>query len=124
MGTPPPVEPAPTSVLDQVEEFLQLAVMELEPDPKEAARTGPGRPRVLPSLCLWAGLLVCVLRGFSSQLDLWRRLTWQGLWEYPRFPLSDQAIYTRLAEAGTAPLEALFAQISALLRVRIAAYAA
>jgi hypothetical protein len=118
------VEPPVTSVLDQVEQFLQTAIADLGVDPKEAARTGPGRPRVLPSLCLWAGLLVCVLRGFSSQLDLWRRLTWQGLWEYPRFPLSDQAIYLRLAKAGTAPLEALFVQISALLTARIAAYAA
>ncbi len=116
-------EAAEASVLDQVEQFLQQAITDLAPDPKEAARTGPGRPRVLPSLCLWGGLLVCVLRGFSSQLDLWRRLTWQGLWEYPRFPLSDQAIYRRLAQAGTAPLEALFGQISALLAARVAPYA-
>jgi hypothetical protein len=109
-------------VLDQVETFLQAAIKDLGPDPTEAARTGPGRPRVLPGLCLWAGLLVCVLRGFSSQLDLWRRLTWQGLWDYPRFPVTDQAIYTRLAAAGTAPLETLFVQISALLAARIAPY--
>jgi hypothetical protein len=124
MSTSSAVEPPVTSVLDQVEQFLQAAIADMEGDSKEAARPGPGRPRVLPSLCLWAGLLVCVLRGFSSQLDLWRRLTWQGLWEYPRFPLSDQAIYVRLAKAGTAPLEALFAQISALLTARSVAYAA
>jgi hypothetical protein len=125
MSTPPSdgsVGSVATSVLDDVEHCLQAAVSALEPDPREAARAGPGRPRVLPSLCLWAGLLVCVLRGFSSQLDLWRRLTWQGLWEYPRFPLSDQAIYTRLARAGTMPLEALFAQISVLVAARIAPY--
>ena len=69
-------EASSTRVLDQVEDFLRTAIEGLEPDPAEAARPGPGRPRVLPSLCLWAGLLVCVLRGFSSQLDLWRRLTW------------------------------------------------
>ena len=113
-----------TSVLDQVEDFLHTAIEGLAPDPAEAVRRGPGRPRVLPSLCLWAGLLVCVLRGFSSQLDLWRRLTWQGVWEYPRVPLSDQAIYKRLDQAGTAPLEALFAQISALLAARVGRYAA
>lgn len=124
MGSPGAVAAAPTSVIDQVEQFLQAAITDLEPDPKEAARTGPGRPRVLPSLCLWAGLLVCVLRGFSSQLDLWRRLTWQGLWEYPRFRVSDQAVYTRLAGGGTAPLETLFTQISALLAARIAPHAA
>ena len=124
MGTPVAVDAVPTSVIDQVEQFLQTAITDLEPDPKEASRTGPGRPRVLPGLCLWAGLLVCVLRGFSSQLDLWRRLTWQGLWEYPRFPVSDQAVYARLAGAGTAPLETLFTRISALLAARIAPYTA
>jgi hypothetical protein len=124
MRTALPVAASPPRGVDQVEQFLQAAILDLAPDPREAARTGPGRPRVLPSLCLWAGLLVCVLRGFSSQLDLWRRLSWQGLWDYPRFPLSDQAIYTRLAGAGTAPLEALFAQISTLLAVRVAPYAA
>jgi hypothetical protein len=125
MESPAAVAGAATSVVDQVEAFLQAAITDLEPDPRDATQPGQrGRPRVLPSLCLWGGLLVCVLRGFSSQLDLWRRLTWQGLWEYPRFPVSDQAIYKRLGKAGTAPLETLFAQISALLAVRIAPYVA
>ena len=84
MSTALTVGPSPTSVLDHVEEFLHAAITEMAPEPREAARAGPGRPRVLPSLCLWAGLLVCVPRGSSSQLDLWRRLTWQGLWDYPR----------------------------------------
>jgi hypothetical protein len=124
MGTEHGDRSAAPSVLDQVEAFLQGAIMALEPEPQEAARPGPGRPRVVPSVCLWAGLLVCVLRGFSGQLDLWRRLTWQGLWEYPHFPVSDQAIYKRLATGGTAPLATLFQQISTLLAVRIAPYAA
>jgi hypothetical protein len=124
MSVAPVVAASPTSVLDQVEQFLQTAITDLEPDPREASRSGPGRPRVLPGLCLWAGLLVCVLRGFSSQLDLWRRLTWQGLWDYPRFALSDEAVYHRLGTGGTAPLERLFTQISALLAARIAPHAA
>jgi hypothetical protein len=86
-------------------------------------RAGPGKPRVLPALALWAGLLVCVLRGFSSQLALWRLLTDRGLWSFPRFRLSDQAVYARLASGGTGPLEALFAQISAVLAARLAPYA-
>jgi hypothetical protein len=118
------VEPGRASALDEVERFLRMALAGMEADPSEVARPGRGRPRVLPSLCLWAGLLVCVLRGFSSQLDLWRQLTWQGLWDYPRFPLSDQAIYRRLAQAGTGPLEALFSRVSALLAARLAPYAA
>ncbi len=49
--------------------FLCQCLAEMEPDP---VQTGPGRPRVLPAMALWAGLLVCVLRGFGSQLALWR----------------------------------------------------
>ena len=40
------------------------------PDPVEQARGGPGHPRILPAPALWAGLLVCVLRGFGSQQAL------------------------------------------------------
>src|SRR5207249_1745964 len=84
---------------------------------------GPGRPRILPALALWAGLLVCVLRGFTSQLDLWRLLTLHQLWFYPRFPVTDQAIYKRLEEGGTTALAALFAQTSQVLALRLAPYA-
>lgn len=124
MSSPSPTEAPAGGVLDEVEQFLREAIEGLGPDRSEAERRGPGRPRVLPSLCLWGGLLVCVLRGFSSQLDLWRRLTWQGLWDYPRPAVTDQAVYDRLEAGGTAPLEALFGRISALLAARLAPYAA
>jgi len=91
---------------DAVEGFPREAVAGMEP-----AKTGyqaPKRPSTLPSLCLWSGLLVCVARGFSSQLDVWRLLAVRGLWNYPRFAISDQGVYHRLARAGTAPLEHLF----------------
>jgi hypothetical protein len=68
---------------------------------------------------LWGGLLVCVLRGFASQTDLWRLVSQQGLWDYPRFPVTDQAVYNRLADAGTAPMEQCFAHITALLGARL-----
>jgi hypothetical protein len=67
---------------------------------------------------------VCVLRGFSSQLALWRLLSAGDLWHYPRFPVSDQAVYARLAKAGTGPLERLFRQVSAVLAERVAPFAA
>jgi hypothetical protein len=105
-----------------VESFLKEALGLLEPD---AGQEYPsrGRPKVLPSLCLWAGLLVCVLSGFYSQLAVWRLIAENGLWSYPRFAISDQAIYKRLARGGTAALERLFAQIAALLSLRLAPYA-
>ena len=83
--------------LGRVEEFLRGCVEGMEPDRRLG---GAGRPRVLPSMALWAGLLVCVLRGFHSQLALWRMLSQKQLWFYPRFPVTDQAVYNRLPEAA------------------------
>ncbi len=74
-------------------------------------------------MALWSGVLVCVLRGLGSQRAVWRLLTAKRLWDYPRFALSDQAVYKRLAEDGTAPLEHLFAAVSRLLAERMAPWA-
>ena len=108
------------ALLDEVETTVRQVLGELEPDPAEARRPGPGRPRVLPALALWAGVLVCVLRGLPSQRAVWRLLTATGLWHYPRYALTDQAVYKRLAEDGTAPLERLFAAVSQVLAARVA----
>lgn len=107
----------PTS-LGNVEAFLFDVLSDLEAEQDTAS--GRGRPRILPGLCLWAGLLVCVLHGCSSQLAIWRRLTRLGLWHFPRFTLSGQAVYKRLASGGTEELEQLFATISRLLADRLA----
>lgn len=109
------------SVIGEIETFLRGVVEGLEPP--ESGYRGPGRPAVLPSLCLWAGLLVCVLRGFSRQAQLWRLLAVKGLWEYPRFRVSDQAVYHRLARSGTSSMEHLFALVSQVLRDRLLPYA-
>lgn len=109
--------------LAEVEGFLRAVVAGLAPlaePPSPFGWRGPGRPRVLPALALWAGLLVCVLRGFTGQTALWRLLHDGLLWEYPRFAVSDQAVFQRLARDGTAPLERLFGRVSALLARRLA----
>jgi len=108
-------------LVGDIETFLRTAIEQLTPETAELQRQ-PGRPRILPALCLWAGLLVCVLTGFNSQLALWRLLSACGLWAYPLFAVSDQAVYKRLAAAGTTELERLFDQISALLRERLVPY--
>ena len=102
----------------QVEAFLEAVVGQLEPDLSQPP--GRGRPRILPALALWGGMLVCVVRGSTSQLALWRLLSQTGLWDYPRFAISDQAVYKRLAQGGTRVLEHLFAQVSALMAARLA----
>ena len=118
--TPPA---AGETALDEIEQFVRAVVEQLRPEPAEGARLGPGRPRVLPALALWAGLLVCVLRGHGSQQALWRLLSGAGLWDYPRFPVTDQAVRDRLAAGGTEALVGLFRQLSALLAARLAPYA-
>ncbi len=106
----------PHDPIGSIEAFLRQCLAEMEPDP---AQPGPGRPRVLPALALWAGLLVCVLRGFGTQLAIWRLLSDRGLWFFPRFAVTDQAVYKRLQTAGPAPLARLFGQISTVLAERV-----
>ncbi|HYI16302.1 MAG TPA: IS4 family transposase [Thermomicrobiales bacterium] len=108
----------PEPVIGDVRQFLQAAVGQLEPEPTHTGRRG--RPRILPSTCLWAAMLVCIMDGFSSQLALWRRLTVIGLWEYPRFLVSDAAVYKRLEQERTDGLAMLLTQITALLDQRLA----
>lgn len=111
------------SGVDEVEGFLREVVEAMEPEGPGCGYRGPGKPAVLPSVCLWAGMLVCVLRGFGGQADVWRLLAVKGLWGYPRFPVTDQAVYHRLGRAGPEPLERLFASVTALLRGRLEPYA-
>ncbi len=99
-----------------IEKFLQQCLEDMEPDPTVK---GVGRPRILPAMALWAGLLVCVLRGFGSQLSVWRLISEHQLWFFPRFEVTDQAVYKRLHSAGTKPLERLFEQISSVLAQRL-----
>lgn len=102
---PPPAVPAPPAPGGaEIEEFLCATIAQLAPHEPVPGARGPGRPRGRPALYLWAGLLVCVLRGFGSHLALWRLLTGGGFWRFPRVASSDQALYHRLARDGTAPL--------------------
>lgn len=104
--------------LGQIEQFLAETLATLPEAPRLPGRPRRGRPPVLPALCLWAGLLVCVLRGFTRHTALWRLLTLHGLWDFPRVDVSDQTIYDRLARGGLGPLQALFAQVSAAVQDR------
>ncbi len=110
--------PTAPELIGDVETFLREAIAQLEPESSPLPRSA-GRPRILPALCLWSGLLVCVLQGFSSQLEIWRLLAVRGLWSYPRFKVTDEAIYKRMAAAGPSALERLFDQITALLQLRL-----
>lgn len=118
------MDPHPASgpregTLDSLEAQLHDLLSALPTQPP-AAR-GPGAPPVLSASFFWAGLLVCVLRGFSTQSSLWQLVRLHGLWDYPRVSISRQAVYDRLARAPAAHLLGWFQQITALLQERFAA---
>ena len=106
------------TLADPLEAFLQDCLAEL-PLPELGKR--PGRPPLLSVFVLWAGLLVCVLRGFTAQRSLWQLLCARGLWRFPAVTLSEQALYQRLARLGPEPFLQFFVQLTAVLRTRYAA---
>src|SRR5258705_9355204 len=101
------------ALIESIEGFLKPILLELSTAP---AQTGPGRPWVLPAFALWAGVLVGVARGFSSQLDIWRLLTAGGLWDLPHYAVKDDAVYNRLKDASRDTFASLLAQVTAALR--------
>jgi hypothetical protein len=107
-------------LIGDIEQFLCSMIGQLEPEPRAHGR---GRPRILPALALWGGLLVCVLKGFTSQAALWRLLVFSGLWSFPRMAISDEAVYKRLEHGGTQPLQQLFEQVRDVLAQRLQPYA-
>jgi hypothetical protein len=107
---------------DQIEQFIGEMVATFEPeDPRASGQRG--RPRIVPALCLWTSVLLCVLRGMRHQRAVWRLLTQGSLWFYPRFAVTDDAIYKRLERDGTGPIEHLLGQITQVLGERLAPYA-
>lgn len=98
-----------TASMDAIEAWLRAFV----PLTDAAAPRTRGRPPILPGAMLWAGLLVCVLRGWSSQRALWRLLRTHGVWDFPAQPISDDAVYRRLARDGDRPMREVFAAVTA-----------
>jgi hypothetical protein len=120
LAPPPLTEAERTQTRSEIEQILKETVLDLASTPPAAGKRAPGRPPVLSALCLGGGLLVCVLHGFSSYLDLWRLLTGLGLWRLPPVAVTDGALYARLDRDGTGPLERLFAHFSTVLAARLA----
>ena len=104
-------------VLGEVAQFLEHAIEQFQPE----VLTSPsrGRPRILPSLCLWAAMLVCLFQGQNSQLALWRLIRFHGVFAFAPLHISDQAVYKRLETEGDGTLAALFAHITFLLQERL-----
>lgn len=94
---------------------IETVLADLIPRLVPAPRRGRGRPAILPAALLWAGMLVCILRHDGSQRAIWRLLTVHGLWGTPRIPLSDDAVYRRIARAGPRTMATLFRAVTELL---------
>ena len=77
---------------------------------------------VLSVQLLASGILWCVLHGWVSQLDLWRRISTFGVGGLRAVPVSDQAVYKRMEQEGTGVMLALCAQISSWLWEWLAPY--
>ncbi len=107
------------ALTNTIEDFLREVITDLQPQPPTLKA---GRPVILPALALWAGLLVSVTRGITRQAELWRLLTIKGLWDFPQYQISDQAVYKRLGQAASTTFQAIFEQVTMLLNLRMAAF--
>lgn len=112
------------SLAEDIEGFLKNIVQTLEIPEKTGGpqQSAAGRKKILPALVLWSGVVVGILRGFTTQSEVWRLVSWQGLWEYPISKVSDQAVYNRLAEKGNQTLQMLFLAVRDGLRERLAPF--
>lgn len=84
--------------------------------PQVIVEPGPrrGQPSAIPGAMLWSAMLTGILRGEQSQRAIWRLVTTQGLWHWPRCAsLSDDAIYQRLARTGPGPMEQIWRALTA-----------
>jgi Transposase DDE domain len=106
-----------TQLINDLEGFIQNVITHLNPEPAKTR----GQPRILPALALWSGILVAVIRGFNAQLEIWRLLTQQGLWDFPRFTIGDDAVYKRLKNADQNTLKTVFEQVTMLLTLNFKA---
>lgn len=123
MNTDKAIPQKSEDLAQDIEGFLREMIGDSEID-LGTRQNSSGRKTILPALVLWSGIIVAVLRGFSSQLQIWRLVSWEGFWNNPRFPVSDQAVYNRLVEeSGPKAMQALFYRVRDGLKERLAPYA-
>jgi len=116
--TPSPPASAATTPLGAQLEHLLLTL----PATATSAPHQRGRPLTLSAWHLSLAVLLCLLRGLQSQLELWRLMAFSGIGQLPALPLSDQAVYDRLEQDGVSAFQSVFAQLSQWLAPRLAPY--
>ncbi len=83
------------------------------------AKRRVGRPATVSWSQLCLAIMICFLRGWNAQLEVWRLIGSERLGGFAPVKVSDQAIYNRIERAAT-PLHWLFDHVSAWLRTRLA----
>lgn len=116
--TPSPHAWAATTPLGAQLEQLLLTM----PATATSAPHKRGRPRTLSAWHLSLAVLLCLLHGLQSQLEVWRLIAFYGIGQLPALPLSDQAVYDRLEQDGVSAFQSVFAQLSQWLAQRLAPY--
>ena len=110
-------------VLENAVALIETMMVQAVECPNETAVVKKaGRPNRLSNRLLAAGILWCVLHGWVSQWDLWRRVSCFGIGSLAPVAVCDQAIYNRLAKYGTEVMQQLCAQISSWLWQWMAPY--
>lgn len=71
-----------------------------------------GRPARVSAFLLSLAILWCVLHGWVSQWELWRRIAHFGVAGLAPVPVCDQAIYNRLGRQGGAVMQQCCQQVS------------
>lgn len=115
--------PASQSEPEAAHQLLERSLRELL-EPHLAALSVPSEPRlgappVLPMMLLWVGMLVGALHRYTCQADIWRLVSIHGLWGMDPVPVTDMAVYNRLARTGPVVVAGLFRQVTNLLKVRL-----
>lgn len=88
-------------------------------DLSEKSKRRAGRPATVSGNHLCLAIMLCFLRGWNAQLEVWRLIGSERLGGFAPVQVSDQAIYNRIERAAT-PLQWLFEHVSAWLRTRLA----
>jgi hypothetical protein len=96
----------------QVQEVLTQALAEALPGAPAASPRGRGRPETIVLAHVWLSLLTCVLLGMKNYQTLWRHLCSKEIGRFLPIHVTDDAVVKRLQQAGLAPLQELFTQVS------------
>jgi hypothetical protein len=111
--------------LPQVEGSMALMETMIQEIAKKSIESSgvakPGRPPQVSWQFLSTAILWCLLRGWISQLDLWRQISVFGLPGFAAVPVTDQAVYDRL-ERSAEPMQRLCAWVSQWLFDWLAPY--